>query len=298
MNSSFLRRSSQLLIFFVLTLLSGCSLEQYLLLDAKGPIASQLMWLIVISFLVMLIVVVPVIIMSIWFPIANRAGRKDDSNYAPNWEHSNKIEAVVWAVPILIIIVLGVITYITSYSLDPRKPIESDKEPIVVQVVAMDWKWLFIYPEYEIATVNEIAIPVGTPVEFLVTSDTVMNSFFIPNLGSQIYAMSGMENRVHLMAEEEGVYRGFSTNYSGFGYSGMKFETIATTDEGFLEWIDEVKAAPEKLDEKTLKDLRYKSRDVPARYFASVNPLLFSNIVERFITAPPASEYNSTEPEH
>lgn len=283
-----------------LLFLSGCGGDSWLLLDPKGPIAAEEKWLIIISFLVMLIVVVPVIIMSIWFPIASRASRKGGMKYTPNWEHSTAIEAVVWAVPIAIIVVLGTITYFTSYSLDPRKPIESDKDPLVIQVVAMDWKWLFIYPEYEIATVNEIAIPVGTPVEFLVTSDTVMNSFFIPNLGSQIYAMSGMENRLHLMAEEEGVYRGFSTNYSGFGYSGMKFNTYATTDEKFANWVADVRAAPEHLTDEVLKDLRYKSRDVPPRYFASVNPLLFTEIVERF-TKPPSTknaEYTNLRSEH
>lgn len=140
---------------------------------------------------------------------------------------SATIEIVVWAIPVLMIIALGIITYVTSFSVDPRKPIDSKNKPVVIQVVAMDWKWLFIYPEQQIATVNELAIPVNSPVEFLVTSDTVMNSFFIPNLGSQIYAMSGMENRLYLMADEPGEYRGFSANYSSFGFSGMKFTALA-----------------------------------------------------------------------
>lgn len=259
-------------------LLSGCD---FALFNPKGPIAEQEMDLILISIWVMLIVVVPVIFMAIWFPIRYRSGNKK-STYTPNWEHSTLIEVVVWTIPILIIIALGTITYLTSHSLDPRKPIESDKDTMVIQVVAMDWKWLFIYPEYEIATVNEIAIPLDTPVEFLVTSDTVMNSFFIPHLGSQIYAMSGMENRVHLMASEEGVYPGLSANYSGFGFSGMKFSTIATTDQGFEEWIAEVKSSPEVLTDERLDLLRVKTRDVAPMHFASVNPLMFSNIIEKF----------------
>jgi len=155
----------------------------------------------------------------------------------------------------------------------------------VVQVVAMDWKWLFIYPEEGIATVNEMALPVGTPVEFLVTSDTVMNSFFIPQLGTQIYAMSGMENRVHLMADEPGEYRGFSANYSGFGFSGMKFTAIATNNAGFDDWVAKVKASPESLDDERLAELRKKSRDVPPMHFASVNPLLFTDIIEQYAGA-------------
>ena len=151
-------------VSFFIVALSALSACDYKLFDPKGPIADTQMILIIASALIMLIVVIPVIIMGIWFPIRYRSGNRKQE-YKPNWEHSNKIEAVVWAVPILIIAILGTITYVTSYSLDPRKPIESDKPAMVVQVVAMDWKWLFIYPEYEIATVNETVIPVNVPVE-------------------------------------------------------------------------------------------------------------------------------------
>ena len=268
----------------VLLLLGGCNwgdLSEWQLFDPKGPIAAEQMDIIITSIWVMLIVVIPVTIMGVWFPHKYRQD-KTENEYKPHWQHSNVIEAVVWAVPVLIIIALGIITYISSFSLDPRKPIESDKPTMVVQVVAMDWKWLFIYPEYEIATVNEMAMPVDTPVEFLVTSDTVMNSFFIPSLGSQIYAMSGMENRVHLMASEPGVYKGFSANYSGFGFSGMKFSAIATDDAGFEEWVAKVKGSDNVLDDERLAELRVKQKDVPPLHFASVNPLLFSDIIERF----------------
>ncbi len=278
MNRSRTTNIKLLVLALLSMLLNGCNL---VLFDPKGPIASQQMDIIIISILVMLIVVVPVIIMGIWFPYKYRA-TNTSNEYKPNWEHSNLIEAVVWAVPILIIITLGIITYITSYSLDPRKPIESDKETMVVQVVAMDWKWLFIYPEYEIATVNEIAMPVDTPVEFLVTSDTVMNSFFIPHLGTQIYAMSGMENRVHLMASEEGVYPGISANYSGFGFSGMKFSAIAKNQQDFESWVEQVKRSPGILNDKRFQQLREKSRDVKPMHFSSVNPLLFTQIIEHY----------------
>ena len=259
-------------------MLSACN---YKLFDPKGPVASEQMTLIIVSALVMLIVVIPVTVMGVWFPYKYRTNNNKEE-YKPDWEHSNKIEAVVWAVPILIIIVLGVITYITSYSLDPRKPIESEKPTMVVQVVAMDWKWLFIYPEQGIATVNELAMPVDVPVEFLITSDTVMNSFFIPNLGSMIYAMSGMENRLHLLASEEGVYEGYSANYSGFGFSGMKFKTHAVAEEDFEAWVEKVREEGAPLDDQTMTQLRIKSRDVKPIYYSSVNPLLFSDIIERF----------------
>lgn len=281
MKTTVLKTSRLAALLVSMLLLTGC---EFLLFDPKGPIAEEQMSLIIMSVLVMLIVVVPVIVMSIWFPIKYRASNTHNE-YKPNWEHSNKIEAVVWAVPIMIIIALGTITYLTSYSLDPRKPIESDKPTMVVQVVAMDWKWLFIYPEQGIATVNELAMPVDTPVEFLVTSDTVMNSFFVPQLGTQIYAMSGMENRVHLMADEEGIYKGFSANYSGFGFSGMKFSAIATSDQGFEDWVNTVKAAPQPLDDARFAALQVKSKDVAPMHFSSVNPLLFSNIIEHFTGA-------------
>ena len=260
-------------------LVSGC--DEFMLFDPKGPVAEQQQWLIIVSFAIMLIVVIPVLIMSVWFPYKYRSGNTKEE-YLPNWEHSNKIELVVWTLPILIITALGILTYITSHSLDPRKPIESDQPTMVVQVVAMDWKWLFIYPEYGIATVNEMAMVVDQPVEFLITSDATMNSFFIPNLGSMIYAMSGMENRLHLMASEAGTYKGMSTNYSGFGFSGMKFNAIASDKMQFDAWVTKVKDSPKVLTDDVFKALQVKSRDVKPLYFNNPNPLLFSDIIEHY----------------
>ena len=260
-------------------LVSGC--DEFMLFDPKGPVAEEQQWLIIVSFAIMLIVVIPVLVMSVWFPYKYRSGNIKEE-YLPNWEHSNKIELVVWTVPILIITALGILTYITSHSLDPRKPIESDQPTMVVQVVAMDWKWLFIYPEYGIATVNEMAMVVDQPVEFLITSDATMNSFFIPNLGSMIYAMSGMENRLHLMASEAGTYKGMSTNYSGFGFSGMKFNAIASDKTQFDAWITKVKDSPKVLTDDVFKALQVKSRDVKPLYFNNPNPLLFSDIIEHY----------------
>ena len=260
-------------------LVSGC--DEFMLFDPKGPVAEQQQWLIIVSFAIMLIVVIPVLIMSVWFPYKYRSGNTKEE-YLPNWEHSNKIELVVWTVPILIITALGILTYITSHSLDPRKPIESDQPTMVVQVVAMDWKWLFIYPEYGIATVNEMAMVVDQPVEFLITSDATMNSFFIPNLGSMIYAMSGMENRLHLMASEAGTYKGMSTNYSGFGFSGMKFNAIASDKMQFDAWVTKVKDSPKVLTDDVFKALQVKSRDVKPLFFNNPNPLLFSDIIEHY----------------
>ena len=277
-----MKKILQLAVTIVLVLsLTGCD---YLLFDPKGPIAVEQMDLIILSFLVMMIVVVPVIFMTFWFAIKYRESNTD-AEYKPHWEHSTLIEIVVWSVPLVIIIILGVITYKTSYSLDPRKAIESDKNTLRIQVVALDWKWLFIYPEQEIATVNEFAIPVGTPVEFLITSDTVMNSFFVPQLGSMIYAMAGMENQLHLIASEEGDYRGLSANYSGFGFSGMKFTTLAKNDADFTQWVSEVKASGNLLSNDAYQALTIKSKDHPVEYYSLNNPLMFNQIIEKYTGA-------------
>ena len=273
-----MRLAKLAILSLMLPVLGGCD---YLLFDPKGPIAAEQMNLIILSFLVMMIVVVPVILMTVFFSVKYRANN-DKADYEPNWEHSNKIELVVWTVPLIIIIVLGIITYKTSFSLDPRQPLESDKQVMRVQVVALDWKWLFIYPEQEIATVNELAIPVDTPIEFLITSDTVMNSFFVPQLGSMIYAMAGMENQLNLKADEEGTFRGLSANYSGFGFSGMKFDTKSLNEQDFNTWVNEVKSSPNTLTKEAYETLSIKTKDHPIEKYSSVNPLMFNRIIERY----------------
>lgn len=274
-----IKKTLKILTLLALTInLTAC---EFLLFDPKGPIAQEQMQLIIWSFLIMLIVVIPVIYMTIWFSIKYRAGNTK-AEYKPNWEHSTLIEVVVWTVPLIIIIALGVITYKTSFSLDPRQAIKSSNDTIRIQVVALDWKWLFIYPEQEIATVNEVAIPVDTPVEFLITSDSVMNSFFIPQLGSMIYAMAGMENQLHLIAEEEGSFRGLSANYSGFGFSGMKFQALAKDEIGFSTWVDTVKKSDRSLSQKAYNELSVKTKDHPVEYFSQVSPLMFNQIIEKY----------------
>ncbi len=273
-----IKACSRIALLLSLLLLGGCD---YLLFDPKGPIAQEQMWLIIVSFAVMLIVVIPVFFMTFLFSIKYR-DKESTAEYLPDWEHSNKIEAVVWTVPLLIILVLGVITYKTSFSLDPRQALNSDQPTMRIQVVAMDWKWLFIYPEQEIATVNEFAMPINQPVEFLVTSDTVMNSFFVPQLGSMIYAMAGMENQLNLLADQPGEFRGLSANYSGFGFSGMKFKALAKTNSEFTDWVDQVKARPRVLDADAFEQLSIKTKDHPVEYFSSVHPLLFNRIIEKY----------------
>lgn len=267
-------------IFASTVLLSGCNSA---IMDPKGAIGLEQRTLILTAIGLMLIVVIPVIIMAFAFAWKYRASNTN-AKYSPNWSHSNKVEAVVWTIPVIIIAILATITWKTSHQLDPFKPIVSDEKPMTVEVVSLDWKWLFIYPEQGIATVNELVIPKDVPVQFKITSDTVMNSFFIPQLGSQIYAMAGMQTQLHLIANEAGTYKGISANYSGRGFSGMKFNAIATpTRADFDAWVAKVKQAPNQLATMDqFKSLAADSIDNPVEYFSTVQPDLFKNIIGQY----------------
>lgn len=261
-------------------LLSGCS--SLVLFHPKGQIGSDEKSLIITAAILMLIVVVPVIIMAIVFARRYRASNTK-AKYTPEWEHSRAIEIVVWAVPIVIVAVLGTLAWVWSHRLDPYHPIASEDSSINIQVVSMDWKWLFIYPKQGIATVNEIKFPANVPVHFYITSEAVMNSFFIPQLGSQIMSMPGMQTQLYLEADRPGDYRGISANYSGAGFSGMSFKAVATrTDAQFRDWVEMVKASPKRLDESAYEELAKPSRYVPVEYFSSVKPNLFHDIIMKY----------------
>ena len=267
-----------LLPLFGMLLLGGCNMT---LLDPVGQVGIDEKNLIITATLLMLLVVVPVILMTIIFAWKYRASNKN-ATYAPKWSHSTKIEVVIWTVPILIIIALGVITYKSTHALDPYRPLESDVKPITIEVVAMDWKWLFIYPEQGIATVNKIVFPANTPVNFRITSDTVMNSFFIPGLGGQIYAMAGMQTKLHLIANKNAELDGISANYSGAGFTGMKFKAIATSQADFDAWVSEVKASPKQLDTAEYEALTKPSQNNPVELYSSVKPNLFQTIIDKY----------------
>ncbi|QFI55491.1 cytochrome o ubiquinol oxidase subunit II [Aeromonas simiae] len=270
-----------LLLLVTTGLLSGCDMA---LMSPKGQIGMEQKSLILTALGLMLIVVIPVIIMAVVFALRYRASNTN-ATYAPNWAHSNKIEAVVWIVPIIIIVILATITWKTSHELDPYKPLDSDVKPIQVDVISLDWKWLFVYPELGIASVNELAFPANTPVNFRITSDTVMNSFFIPRLGGQIYAMTGMQTKLHLIANEPGQYDGISSSYSGAGFSGMKFKAIATADQaGFDAWVAKVKQSPKLLATmEEFETLAKPSEFHPVEYFSSADPALFVNVINKFM---------------
>ncbi|WP_043202053.1 ubiquinol oxidase subunit II [Paraburkholderia acidipaludis] len=260
--------------------LSGCS-GNFPLLDPKGSVGVAEKSLIATATGAMLLVVVPVIILTLLFAWRYRASNRH-AVYAPKWAHSTAIEVVVWAIPAVIILFLGVLTWRTSHELDPYKPLESNVKPINVEVVALDWKWLFIYPDLGIATVNQLAVPVGTPVNFRITSDSVMNSFFIPQLGTQVYAMAGMQTRLHLIADEPGNFEGLSANYSGRGFSDMKFRTLATSRGDFDAWVRKVKASAGSLGMDQYAAVAQPGEKAPVQYFSTVDPRLFNNIIAKY----------------
>ena len=259
-------------------LLTGCNLVVF---NPKGQIATDERDLIILATGLMLLVVVPVIVLTFVFAYRYRATNKT-ARYSPRWASSHTIEAVVWGVPLLIIIALGWVTWVTTHALDPYRPLDSDTPPINVQVVATDWKWLFIYPDLGIASVNELALPVHTPVSFTITSDAAMTSFFIPALGGQIYAMAGMQTKLHLIADETGVFRGIAANYNGPGFSDMHFATLSLRPADFQAWVNKVKGAARPLDQNSYAQLARPSTRHPVTYYSAVQERLFLDIVDKY----------------
>jgi len=247
-------------------------------LDPQGPIAAAERLVLINSLAIMLVVVVPVIITTLafawWYRASNpRAVRSLDVAY------EGRIEFVTWSIPALIVILLGGVTWIGSHQLDPKAPIAADAKPLRVDVVALDWKWLFIYPDQGIAAVNQLVVPAGTPVQFRLTSATVMNSFFVPQLGSQIYTMAGMETHLNLLADKPGEYPGISANYSGDGFADMRFTVNAVLPGDFDKWIAQAHGAGSSLDAAGYAALAKPSKAVPPATFGSVEGNLFERIV-------------------
>ncbi len=275
-------------LFSLAALLTGC---KAVVLSPSGDIAIQQRDLIYISVALMLIVIVPVMCLTVWFAWRYRASNTE-AKYAPDWHHSTLIELVVWSVPLLIIIALGAITWVTTHKLDPYRPLDrisateplpADVKPLVVEVVSLDWKWLFLYPEYNIATVNELAAPVDRPIQFKLTSSTVMNSFYIPALAGQIYTMAGMQTQLHAVINEAGIYKGFSANYSGAGFSWMNFKFHGLSQPDFDQWVNRVRQSDLTLDRVTYLQLEAPSEREPIRYYARVSDGLYNAILNRCV---------------
>lgn len=252
------------------------------LLNPKGAIAVAEKHLLITSVSLMLIVIIPVFIMLFSFAWRYRAGNTK-AKYTPDWHTNVVLEIIWWAIPITIVVFLSMLTWKSSHDLDPFKPIDSHVKPVEVEVVALDWKWLFIYPEEHIATVNFLEIPIDTPINFRITSDAPMNAFWIPQLGSQVYAMAGMSAKLHLIANEEGVYKGVSSNFSGDGFSGMKFDTKVVKGEEYASWVNTVRASPDVLTEEQYKELTKQTKNNHVHFFSSVKDGLYESIIMKFM---------------
>jgi cytochrome o ubiquinol oxidase subunit 2 len=250
------------------------SIWQSGVLDPQGPIGTAERLILINATVVMLAVIVPVIVLTLGFAWWFRAGN-DKAVYWPTWQYSGPIELVVWSIPALVVTFLGGMVWISTHDLDPPRALQSQTAPLEIQVVSLDWKWLFIYPQQGVASVNRLIVPAGTPLHFSITSASVMNSFFIPQLGSQIYAMAGMTTRLVLLADKPGTFTGRSTQYSGGGFSDMRFEVVALPPTGFQDWVGQTRAAGGTLDTTAYSRLVRPSRAVPAQSFGTVAPNLF-----------------------
>ena len=250
-------------------------------LEPKGLIGEKERDLIITASELMLIVVIPVFIMTFYFAWRYREGKGAKHN--PDWEHNAIAEYFWWGVPIVIITCLAVITWKSSFELSPFKPIESNKKPMVIQAVALQWKWFFIYPEQGIATVNYIQFPVDTPILFEITADAPMNSFWIPQLGGQIYAMPAMRSTLNLIANQMGSYRGLSSNISGSGFAGMTFEAKVTSDADFNQWISSVRSNSSGFGKNDYENLVQPTMNVPVSTYVLQEKNLFDEILMKYM---------------
>jgi cytochrome o ubiquinol oxidase subunit 2 len=276
--------------------LAGCNT---VLLHPSGSVAQQQGRLIVQSTVLMLIIVIPVIVLTALFAWRYRESNKN-ATYTPDWDHSTQLELVIWAAPLLIIIALGALTWISSHTLDPyrplrrldaARPIPTGTKPLTIEVVALDWKWLFIYPDQGIATVNELAAPVDVPINFKITASSVMNSFFVPALAGQVYAMPGMQTQLNAVMNHPGEYEGFSANYSGAGFSGMHFKFRGMSREDFKKWVADAKGAGQQLDSAGYLALARPSEREPVHRYALATADLYDSILNQCVArcAPSAN---------
>lgn len=256
-------------------LTSGCNRG---ILDPVGPVAAAEKTILINSTAIMLAIIIPTMIATVAIAFWFRHGNSK-AEYRPDWEYSGAIELVVWAIPILTITLLGGIAWIGSHQLEPSKPLDSPNKPINVQVVSLDWKWLFIYPDQHVATVNQLVVPVGTPINFQLTSATVWNSFFVPQMGSMIYTMPRMATRLNLQADKQGVFPGRSAHFSGDGFPGMEFNVLSVSPQQFAAWTASARGSGPALDARTYAQLSQPTSYVKPMTFSNVAPGLFEAIV-------------------
>ncbi len=270
---------SLVVILVAVVWISGANIA---VLNPQGLIAHKQKDLIIVATLLMMIVVIPVYILTFGIAWKYRASNKK-AKYSPNLGGNKAAEAVWWLIPLAIITVLGGIIWTSSHELDPFKPLESENKPINIQVIALQWRWLFIYPNENIATVGYVQFPEKTPVNFQITSDAPMNSFWIPSLGGQIYAMSGMSTKLHLMADKPGKYQGSSANLSGDGFAGMRFVAESTTKEDFDSWVRKTQQPSKALTKTEYDRLAKPSKDKSVKYYSSVSDQLYDTVIMKYM---------------
>jgi len=269
-------------------------------LDPVGPVGAAEKTILINSTAIMLAIIIPTMIATVavawWF----RAGNKK-AKYRPDWEYSGAVELVVWSIPALTVLLLGGIAWIGSHDLDPYKPLPSKTKPLEVQVVSLDWKWLFIYPDQHIATVNQLVVPAGTPVHFSLTSATVWNVFFVPQMGTMIYTMPRMTTQLNLQADREGVFDGLSAHFSGDGFPGMNFKVHSVPPQQFASWAASAASGPQ-LDAAAYDELQKPSSYVKPFVYGNVDPRLFEAVVANKLPQPispkttPAAQHVSPQP--
>ncbi|MEN2746830.1 ubiquinol oxidase subunit II [Sphingomonas sp. T9W2] len=274
-----------LLPLAALPLVGGCDM---VVLNPAGDVARQQADVLMISVGLMLLIIIPVMALTVWFAWKYRASN-EKATYKPNWDHSTALELVIWSGPLLIVIALGALTWISTHLLDPYrpigqissgKPVPENQKPLEIQVVSLDWKWLFIYPEQGIATVNRLVLPVDRQVSFRLSSSSVMNTFYVPAMAGMIYTMPGMETKLHAVLNKPGTFEGMSAHYSGAGFSYMNFKTTSTDTAGFDRFVAGVKAMPNRLDTARYRELEKPSEKVPPMGFGGIEQGLFTRIVQ------------------
>jgi cytochrome o ubiquinol oxidase subunit II len=246
-------------------------------LDPRGPVGKAERVILYDSTAIMLAVVIPVIVLTLAFAWWFRA-KNERARYRPDWEFSGRIEMIIWSIPALVILFLGGIAWTGSHDLDPPVPLADSAEPLDIEVISLDWRWLFIYPHEGIASLNRLVVPAGVPLRFRLTSTTVMNSFFVPQLGSQIYAMPNMVTRLNLKADQPGTFEGLSAQFSGDGFSDMRFDLVSTEAEAFKDWVTTTKGQGGVLDARTFEELVRPAKAEGARTYAQVSEGLFDRI--------------------
>jgi cytochrome o ubiquinol oxidase subunit 2 len=254
---------------------AGCTTA---LMSPAGPVGDAERTIFLDSLAIMLIIVVPTILATLWFAYRYRSSN-GGAKHLPTWSYSGRLELIVWSIPALVILFLGGIAWLGSHELDPARPLASSHPPLDIQVVSLDWKWLFIYPAQGIASINRIVAPVGVPLHFEITSASVMNVFFVPRLGSEIYSMYGMATQLNLQADRPGIYPGLSAHFSGDGFSGMSFELQAVAPAQFDSWVASSRAARSALDDREYRALLRQTQDVAPLTYRAVRDGLFHDIV-------------------